>query len=72
MHMHVYYFNIMYVCACIYKYVVDILQVNEFKQVKVPSAYKCYWFLFLLLLMYKNKKTVTDLSYLVVPFEESL
>ena len=39
MHMYVYYLCVMYVCACIYKYVVDILQVNEFKLVKVPFAY---------------------------------
>ena len=37
--MYVYYLCIMYVCACISKYIVDILQVNEFKLVKVPFAY---------------------------------
>ena len=39
MHMYVYYSCIVYVCACIYKYAVDILQVNEFKLVKVAVAY---------------------------------
>ena len=38
-HMYVYYLCIMYVYVCIYKYVVDILQVNELKLVKVPLAY---------------------------------